>query len=200
MSVTIIPFVLNRKPGALKICFEVNRSAAKSGVDLFAGRGFDVAMCIGYPTMHAYIESYEGSGYSTACAWIQIVTRREFVTVEAAEPVTINSSVDTHPTLAELGVPFFALGFPAEIFDAPCNNLSGLGKLDWIADTFLVTMPNRSNGNTISRVAGFHWGYCEYDLSSKRKVQVSPVMATDSASWNQHLALLRNQFHQWKFE
>lgn len=150
--------MLNQKSGALKVCYEANRSATESGFDLFTGGGFDVNMCLGYPTMHAYLDCYEGTGYYTACAWIQIITRLEFVTVETAEPAIINSSVDTHPTLAELGVPFFALGFPAEFFDTPCNNLNGLGKLEWIADTFLVTMPSRANDYAISRVASFRWG------------------------------------------
>jgi hypothetical protein len=199
MSVTNIPFVLNHKPGTLKVYYEINRDIAESGFDLFTDCGFDVTMCLGYPTMRARLDTYEGAGYYTACAWIQIVTRREFISPEAAEPATIISSVDTHPTLAEQGVPFFALGFPAEIFDAPCNNLNGLGKLDWIADTFLVTMPNRSNGDTIFRVAGFRWGYCEYDLDGKRQVEISPLVVTDPVAWNQHLPLLRSNCNQWKF-
>jgi len=199
MTVTIIPFALNRKPGVLKVHYEVNRSLTETGFDLFAGNGFDVKICLGYPTMRAYVDSYEGTGYYTACAWIQIVTRREFALVETAEPMVVIPSVDTHPTLAELGVPFFALGFPSEIFDAPCNNLNGLAKLEWIADTFLVTLPSRANNHSISRVAGFRWGYCEYDLDGKRQVEINLLVVTDPARWNQHLPLLRSKFGQWKF-
>jgi hypothetical protein len=199
MTMTTIPFILNRKPGILKVDYEFNQSAAKSGFDLFAGNGFDAEICAGYPTMRAHIESYEGTGYATACAWIQIVTRREFLS-EAAKQANIAPSVDTHPTLAEAGVPFFAFGFPAEIFDAPCNNLNGLAKLEWVADTFLLTMPNRTNGYSISRVAGFRWGYTEYDLDGKRQVKISPLMVTGSMAWNQHLPLLRNQFAQWRYD
>lgn len=199
MTVTTIPFVLNRNPGVLKVHYEVNRSITESGFDLFAGNSFDVKICLGYPTMRACVSSYEGAGYHTACAWIQIVTQREFTSVKAAEPVVVVPDVDTHPTLAELGVPFFALGFPSEIFDAPCNNLNGLARLEWIADTFLVTMPNRANDNTISRVAGFRWGYCEYDLDEKRQVEVQPVIVTDHSRWKQHLVLLRRQFGHWRY-
>jgi hypothetical protein len=199
MTVTTIPFELNRKPGVLKVCYEVNRSITESGFDLFAGGGFDVSMCLGYPTMRARIDSYEGTGYYTACAWIQIVIRREFTSLEAAEPAAIVPSVDTHPTLAALGVPFFALGFPAEIFDAPCNNLNGLGKLVWVADTFLTTLPDRANDYAISRVAGFRWGYVEYDLAGKRQVESSPLVVTDVSAWKQHLPLLRSQFGKWQY-
>jgi len=130
MTVICIPFELNRKPGILKVCYEADQNAEKSGFDLFARSGFDVNQCLGYPTMRARIESYEGAGYATACAWIQVVTRLEFDCQGAIEPANIVPSVDTHPTNANLGVPFFAFGFPAEIYDAPCNNLNGLAKLE----------------------------------------------------------------------
>lgn len=84
MNITKIPFELNRKSGVLKVCYEANQSATKSGFDLFAGGGFDVNMCFGYPTMRAYVSSYEGAGYYTASAWIQVVTRREFAFVESS--------------------------------------------------------------------------------------------------------------------
>ena len=200
MNVTNISFELNRKPGALVVHYDANQSAAKSGFDLFAGIGFDINMCIGYPSMRACFKSYPGTGYATACAWIQVVTRREFASLEAAEPAAIVPSVDTHPTLEELGVPFFAFGFLAEIFDAPCNNLNGLAKLEWVADTFLVTLPSRANNNTISCVAGFRWGYTEYDLDGKRQVEISPLVVTDPAAWNQHLPLLQSQFGQWRYD
>lgn len=200
MTMTTIPFTLNRKPGILRVDYESNQSAAKSGFDLFAGSGFDVEMCIGYPTMRARIESYEGTGYAAACAWIQVVTRREFSSVEAMEPADVVTDVDTHPTLAESGVPFFAFGFPSEIFDAPCNNLNGLAKLEWVADTFFVTMPNRTNGYSIYRLAGFRWGYIEYDLDGKRQVEISHLVITGPAVWNQHLPLIRNQFSEWRFD
>jgi len=200
MTIENIPFVLSHKPGILEIEYETNQSAAKSGFNLFAGNGFDVEMCIGYPTMRAYIKSYKGTGYATACAWIQIVTRQEFASLDALEPANIEPSLDAHPTLAGLGVPFFAFGFPAEIFDAPCNNLNGLARLEWIADTFLVTMPSRANNHAISCLAGFRWGYFEYDLAGKRQVEISPLAVTDPAAWNQHLTLLRGQFGQWSYD
>ena len=200
MTVTTIPFVLNRKPGDLKVHYEVNRSLTESGFDLFAEGGFDVNICLGYPTMRAYVSSYEGTGYYTASAWIQIVTRREFASLDAAEPMVVIPSVDTHPTLAELGVPFFALGFSAGIFDAPCNNLNGLVRLEWIADTFLVTMPNRANNHSISRVAGFRWGYCEYDFDGKRQVNLHSIELTGLEQWEQHLLLLRSQFGKWTYD
>ncbi len=71
-----IPFVLNGKNGIVEVCYEENRSAEKSGFDLLKGLGFNADMCIGYPTMHAYVKEYSGTGYYTASAWIQIITRK----------------------------------------------------------------------------------------------------------------------------
>ena len=195
----IIPFNLNGKPGVLEVIYETNRSLTASGFDLLAGCGFDVNMCIGYPTMRAYVRAYEGTGYYTASAWIQIITRREFASVEGNEPTTIISSVDVNDTLDELGVPFFAMGYPAEIYDAPCNNLGDCGKLEWLADTFLVTMPSRINDNTIAPLAGYNWGYTEYDLDDKRRVEIKPLVVTGVPQWQRHLPLLRRQCNAWRF-
>ena len=199
MTTTTIPFALNGKPGVLEVCYETNRSLIASGFDLLAGCGFDVNLCLGYPTMRAYVRHYEGTGYYTSSAWIQIITRREFVSAEAETPAAIVASVDVNDTLGELGVPFFAMGYPAEIYDAPCNNLGDWGKLEWLADTFLVTMPSRINANTIAPLAGFRWGYTEYDLDGKRHVEIHPLVVPEISQWQHHLPLLRSACGLWKF-
>lgn len=199
MTITKIPFVLNRKPGTLIVEYKRNQSIAESGFDLLTGFGFDVNMAIGYPTMRGLVSAFEGSGYYTTSAWIQIITRKEFASIDSEQPVKIISSVDVNDTLADLGVPFFALGFPAEVYDAPCCNLGEAGKLAWIADTFFVTMPSRINDHTISRIAGYQWGYIEYDQDDERHVEILPVKVTDEAQWQQHLPLLKSQFSAWKY-
>jgi hypothetical protein len=199
MTITKIPFDLNHKPGILEVHYQPNQRIEDSGFDLLAGFGFDVNLSIGYPTMHGFVTTYQGSGYYTASAWIQIVTRREFATVDNEQSRAEIASVDVNPTLHELGVPFFAMGFPAEIFDAPCCNLGDAGKLTWLADTFFVTMPSRINDHTIFRIAGYQWGYTEYDQNEKRPVEILPLSVTDEATWQQHLPLLRRQFGAWKF-
>jgi hypothetical protein len=199
MTITTIPFDLNGKQGVLEVIYETNRSLTASGFDLLAGCGFDVNICLGYPTMRAHVRTYQGTGYYTASAWIQIITRREFLSVESGEPAAIVSSVDVNDTLDELGVPFFAIGYPAEIYDAPCNNLGDWGKLEWLADTFLVTMPSRINDHTIAPLAGFNWGYAEYDLDGERRVEIKPVVMSGISQWQRHLPLLQGQGGSWRF-
>jgi hypothetical protein len=199
MMITKIPFVLNHKSGILEVHYQPNESIEDSGFDLLAGFGFDVNLAIGYPTMHGFVSDYQGRGYYTASAWIQIITRREFAALGSERPQATISSVDVNPSLHELGVPFFAMGFPAEIFDAPCCNLGDAGKLNWIADTFFVTMPSRINNHTIAWIAGYQWGYTEYEIDEKRHVEILPLKVTNASQWQQHLPLLRSQFGAWNF-
>lgn len=195
-----IAFTLNRKPGLLAVDYDANQGASATGFDLFAGAGFDAQRCIGYPTLRAGIASYAGVGYAMACAWIQIVRRHEFASPEATTPTTVSATVDTHPSLAGLGVPFCGFGSPAAIFDAPCDNLNGLAKLEWLADTFLVTMPSRANAGVIARVASFRWGCVEWAVDDRHQVEISPLVVTDVSAWREYLPLLRSQFSHWHYE
>lgn len=199
MTTTEIPFTLNNKPGVLEIVYQPNRSIAESGFDLLAGLGFDVQMAIGYPTMRARVRSFEGSGYSTASAWIQVITRREFASVNDSNPGAIVTSVDVNETFDKLGVPFFCLGYPAEIYDAPCCNLGDCGKLEWVADTFFVTMPSRINDHTVGFLAGFQWGYVEFDRKVERQVEIKPLVVTGISQWRDHLPVMRSRFGSWKY-
>lgn len=195
-----IPFILNNKRGIVEVCYEENRSINKSGFDLLKGLGFNAEMCIGYPTMHAYVNNYEGTGYYTASAWIQIITDKFYTSYTDDVPFKILPAVDVLDNMRELGVPFFAFGYPAEIYDAPCNNLCDYGRLEWIADTFLVTQPSRVNNDTISYVTGFRWGYEEWNAEGKRNVRIMPIETIDCSVWNGHLPMLRKDFSNWRFE
>jgi len=199
MTITKIPFELNQKPGFLEVEYKPNQSIEESGFDLLAGFGFDVNLAIGYPTMRGYVSAYEGCGYYTASAWIQVITRQEFDKVDSEQPARIITTVDVNDTLYDLGVPFFAMGFPAEIYDAPCCNLGESEKLTWIADTFFVTMPSRINDQTISRLAGYQWGYTEYKPGENRPVDIVPLQVTDQSQWQAHIPVLQMNFGAWRY-
>lgn len=199
MTITSLPVDLNGRSGLLEVSYGPIRSPADAGFDLFINAGFDPHLCIGYPAMHARVRSHEASGYGKALAWIQIVTRHEYEAVEATEPIRIETAVDCPETLERLGVPFSALGFPAEFFDAPCANLGALARLAWSADTFLVTLPSRLNGHTISAVAAFRWGYTEWKRHGQPGMSLQPLVGLDYAAWAQHLALLRAGYGQWTY-
>lgn len=197
---TEIPFILNERTGTVEVCYEENKSANKSGFDLLKGLGFDVEMCIGYPTMHAYIKNFNGTGYYNSSAWIQIITDKYYSSLQQEMPAEVLSEVDISDNMRNLGVPFFAFGYPSEIYDAPCNNLGEFARLEWTADTFLVTQPSRINDNTISSLLGFRWGYEEFDNEGKRDVRILPIEVLDCSVWNGHLPMLKDNFSNWKFK
>ncbi len=195
-----LPFVLNDKHGTVEVNYTENRSPAQSGFDLLQGLGFDVNQCIGYPTMHAAIKEYAGMGYAKLCAWIQFITDDYYSTLHHTEATKVITEVDGQNTLRELGVPFFAFGSPAEIYDAPCNNLGEYARLKWVADTFLVTLPSPINNDTISYLAGFRWGYEEWQTEEKREVRILPLEAIDRQAWEKHLPMIREEFPAWQYQ
>lgn len=195
-----IPFVLNSNTGTVEVSYKENKSASDSGFDLLKGLGFDVDMCIGYPTMHACIKDFNGTGYGNLSGWIQIITGKYYSSLQDEVPSQVVSEADISDSMRKLGVPFFAFGYPAEIYDAPCNNLRNFARLQWIADTFLVTHPSRINDDTISYVVGFRWGYEEWNVDGKRNVRILPLEIIDYSAWNGHLTKLIEDFHCWRFK
>jgi len=114
-----IPFEhLGRKGMVLVECLQ-NPGSEQSGFDsLKATCNFDIDLCKLYPTANAKIESYDGDGYRKLMGWIQFVTRHD----------TLNSVTRTSTivdVVGELGArnPYFTIGYPPEMYDAPMWNL-----------------------------------------------------------------------------
>jgi hypothetical protein len=194
-----IAFVHQDRAGILAVQYGPNDSVTASGFDLLQGRGFDVSMCLGYPTMRAWVSAYAGSGYRTLLAWIQIVTDHYYGRTDDEAPAHVVAEIDASPALRALGVPFFAYGYPAAIYDAPCNNLGAHARLEWAADTFLVTFPSPLNDNEIAFLAGFRWGYAEWDEGGQRQVALRPLMALERTAWEAHLPMLQRECPAWRY-
>lgn len=195
-----IPFVLNSKKGFVEVEYSKNESASESGFDLFESLGFDSKRCIGYPTIKASIQDYEGSGYYTASGWIQMISNQLFADEYDVNPVNELIELDVNPTFEALGVPFFALGYPAVLYDAPCDNLRGYVKSRWRAQTFMVTHPSRINNDTIEYILGFEWGYDEIDKNNHRHVIMTSLKKCSIEDWRRHLPLLKEKCPEWNFE
>ena len=71
---TTIHFNLKDRHGKVKVHYGVITDPIKAGFDSLASLNFDINLCTGYPMVHAYIDSFEGSGYRMLCGWIQVVT------------------------------------------------------------------------------------------------------------------------------
>lgn len=180
--------------------YQANDSVKRSGFDLLQNVGFDVNMCKGYPVLHARITDYKGTGYRTACCWIQTITGSYYTDLDSKTESYQSVDIDVSPLLKKAGIPFFAYGYLPEVYDAPCNNLGIAPKLKWVADTFLTTMPSPINNNVIGYLLGFRWGYIEYDDSGKRKVEMLPLEITDATVWNNFIPKLQGDFPGFAFE
>jgi len=196
-----MPFQLNGYGGVLQVIYEENRSTHRSGFDLFERLGFDSQRCIGYPTMRAFVKNYGGTGYYTISAWIQIITSLRYASQDGEDAAEVVSEIDRCETMAACGVPFFAHGYPAAIYDAPCDNLRGSSRLEWIADTFFVTYPSRINDDCIAYLAGFRWGYDEWDdTDGQRRVSIRPLQKTNRSVWQHFVPVMEQHCPRWTFQ
>ncbi len=196
-----LSFTLAGRQGYIALYYGSNNDAVKAGFDFIPGIDFPIALCQGYPVLHAQIESYAGSGYRMLCGWIQIITRECLATADQKRTNAHRScSIDLLPAMDDMGIPFTTFGWLPSFFDAPCRNLGENVELTWTADTFLTTVPLRSRHEEISWLAGFRWGYREYAPCEEKPVELLPLEITDAQVWNSHLSFLRKEFDTWRFQ
>ena len=197
---TLIPFRLYGKTGRIAVTYGVTVDPAAVGFDVIPNLGVNDMLCRGYPTVHALIERYAGTGYRRLCGWIQVVSDEYYRTGDGdAAPAERSVSVDKLPSMQHADMPFADFGTPSEFFDAPCGNLNGYARLRWTAHSFLTTVPIRSRDENIRRLAGFRWGYISHDISARRAVRPLPLAATGARAWNDLLPVLRKTFPNWRF-
>ena len=82
-----LPFTLHQRQGVVAVRYGPNAGPEESGFDILPNMPFDIALCRGYPTVHAEIAEYAGTGYRTVCGWVQLVTN---VRYSAADPARQN--------------------------------------------------------------------------------------------------------------
>jgi len=155
-----VPFVFHGKENAVTVDYGPIPNVRTPGFHVL-NLPFDPGACIGYPMLHARFERLNLTGYERYCGWIQFIRREEYSDVDAPSPAHILYELDVPEDLLALGLPYFAFGYPAELFDAPCRNLRQSQKLVWTACTYLVDIPSRINSYQLSFLAGFSWGYTE---------------------------------------
>jgi hypothetical protein len=190
-----IPFSLRGIQNTIEVIYRVNESAWESGFDALLDLPFDPRLCIGYPTVHAYVKNMTNTGYRRLCGWIQLVQRAYFSSDLLETPDENELSIDSN----DPDCIYFAYGSPAEIYDAPCNNLNGNVKGTWTAYTYLVDMPSRMNGNKLSFLAGFQWGYEEALINGKLVVRSRDLKELDNKTWNKHISYLKTQYPQYEY-
>ena len=189
-----IPFTLNGVSNMIEVVYKANDSSKESGFDIL-NLPFDPNLCIGYPTMHAYIKDMESTGYRRYCGWIQLI-KREYFSSETLEKADENIlSIDN----GDPAYIYFAFGYPAEIYDAPCNNLNGNAKGTWTAYTYLVDIPTRMNNHKLSYLAGFQWGYEEAMINGELIVKMRDIKELGKEQWEDHILFMKNEYPQYDY-
>ena len=181
-----IPFIFHGQENLIEVIYEINDNPYKSGFDVL-NLPFDYNICIGYPTLHASVKQMKNTGYRRYCGWIQLVEREYFSSEWLDLPDESEISIDTDGS----GL-YFAFGYPAELYDAPCFNLNNSVKGTWTAYTYLVDIPSRMNGHKLSFLAGFKWGYTESIVKKSLEVHLLELIELDINEWNAHVPFMKS--------
>jgi hypothetical protein len=119
--------------------------------------------------------------------WLQIIERRD---VDG----TVTTDVDLAPVFAD-GSPLYAFGYLPTFSDFSANPDHPDG--DWVAQTFLVAIPDVVRSSVLVPVTAFSWGY---RLRDHRAVELFSPDWIDLSVWDDRRALLHNRHPDWTFE
>lgn len=173
-----IPFTFHGKTNHVTVDYAAMVDPRDAAFDIWP-LPFDPGACRGYPMLHAHFGPLSLTGYERYCGWIQVIRREDIHS--GGEQARISHELDVPEDLQAHGLPYFAIGYPPELFDAPCRNLRDSERLIWQAYTFLVDLPSRINGHRLGFLAGFSWGYTEDD---RGEVSLLDFRQLSEADWN----------------
>ena len=174
-----IPFTFHGKTNRVTVDYAAMDDPRAAAFDIL-NLPFAPSACRGYPMLHAHFGSLSLTGYERYCGWIQVIRREDFRGAE--EQAHVSYELDVPEEVRAHGLPYFAIGYPPELFDAPCRNLRDSEKLVWRAHTFLVDVPSRINGRRLSFLAGFSWGYTE---NARDEVSLLDFRQLAETDWNE---------------
>ena len=146
----VLPFAARGGAGSVHVHYGVTEDPAAVGFDL-AAVGFDAEKFRGFPAMRAEA-SFNQTGYRAMFGWIQLVT-----TTHAGHADATTVSVDLAPMLASDDCPLAFFGHLPTLFDAPAN--PGHPDGQWVAESFLVAVPDIARSRRLAALTGFRWGY-----------------------------------------
>lgn len=180
-----IPFRVREHDGQVSVFYTVNSNPARLGFELLE-LPFPLSRIEGFPVCRAEV-LYAGEGYNRLMGWIQVITVTEANGSQWA-------SVDVAPIFWEDDSPFAAFGYLPTLFDAPGPNPPRSDET-WVAETFLVIVPDIAKTRRVTPVLGFRWGY---ELRSSRP-QPLPATAVGEAEWQRCLDALTSRYLSWDF-
>jgi hypothetical protein len=180
-----IPISLRERAGNVHVEVIPNTDPEDLGHPLVAV-GYDVALFRGFPCITASID-YAGSGPRAWMGWIQVVERRDL-------DGTVTTEVDAAPVFAA-GSPFYTFGYLPTFSDFPANPDHPDG--DWVADTFLVAIPDVVRSAVLVPVTGFSWGY---RLRDHRADHLFEPRQLEPSAWVERRDFLRSRHPDWAFQ
>jgi len=137
----------------------------------------------------------KSTGYRRLCGWIQLIHREYYSSFDVELPDENVVSID----IADPDNIYFGYGYPAEIYDAPCNNLNGKIKGKWTAYTYLVDVASRMTEYKMCFLAGFQWGYEEEMKDSNLLVQMQDIKEIDITQWHKHIPHMKAEFPRYNY-
>jgi hypothetical protein len=194
-----LPFALLGEDYELMIDYGEITSPEKIGFEVSKSDVFDIRSGLGFPFMRARVESLQKNSYRNLVAFIQTTTSKYFEQVDDMMVALNEKAVDIPPFLREKGFPFYAFGYPSELFSARFSDLQAFTKLSREINTFLVTFPNPANDNTVSCLAAFSWGFVEWVDKCKHQVKLLPFKKLDFEYWNYSLEILEREFGSFQY-
>jgi hypothetical protein len=183
--VLVLPFRRDGRGGRVLMHYGVTTDPVAVGFGLAAAAGFDPVRFRGFPVIRAEVE-FEPDGYHATFGWLQVISR----TGGAAEPAV---EVDLPPLYAGLDLPLAAFGHLPTMFDAPANPHHPDG--DWVAETFLVAVPDIARSRRLAALTGFRWGYRLHDGTPT----ALPAEPTGPDRWAAHRPMLARDYPSWAF-
>jgi hypothetical protein len=181
----VLPFTCRGDAGTVDVHYGVTSDPAALGFDL-AAVGFDNARFAGFPAVRAEV-SLGGEGYRAVVGWLQVISR----SVAASGELVVE--VDLPPVLATADSPLAGFGYLPTFFDAPANPDHPDG--EWVAETFLVALPDIARTRRVAAVTGFRWGY-RLAAAIPAPLPVAPV---GPQRWEAHRPMLASAYPSWTF-
>jgi hypothetical protein len=182
----VLAFRWQDQTGHVLVHYGVTTDPAAAGFGLVAGGGFDPERFCGFPVIRAEVE-FGPDSYYAVFGWLQIISR----TTSAAGEAT--TEVDRPPMFAGLDLPLAGFGYLPVMFDAPANPHHPDG--DWVAETFLVAVPDIARSRRLTALTGFRWGYRLHGGIPT----TLPASAIGPERWAAHQPMLAQAHPNWSF-
>ena len=178
-----LPFRLRDRDGVIHVEISANEDPDDLGHPLVAV-GYDEERFRGFPVMTAQIQ-YAGRGVRAWMGWVQVIERHD-------DDGNVAAGVDGLPLFG--ASPLYTFGYLPTLSDSPANPDHPDG--NWVADSFLVAIPDVVRTRRFFPIVGFQWGY---RLVGGRAVELFTPEPIGKERWERHRALLEESCPEWTF-